>query len=103
VTGSRMRTGVLRWTRAAAAGPPLLRPALTGPVPDLPAAHVRHHPHHAPLLGRRPRLHPRRLVTRIPGAGHDMAGKSAEDQVVRRMIFSAAHPEVTFAVQRGTG
>jgi len=32
-----------------------------------------------------------------------MPDKPVKDQVVRRMTFSAAHPEVAFAFQRSTG
>jgi hypothetical protein len=39
----------------------------------------------------------------LPGSSNDMPYKSTEDQVVRRMSFSAAHPEVTFAFQRSIG
>jgi hypothetical protein len=39
----------------------------------------------------------------LPGSSNDMPYKPIKDQVVRRMTFSAAHPEVTFAFQRSTG
>jgi hypothetical protein len=39
----------------------------------------------------------------LRGSGNDMPYKPVKDQVVRRMIFSAAHPEVNFAFQRSTG
>ena len=38
-----------------------------------------------------------------PGSGHGIPYKPTEDQVVRHMIFRAAHPEITFAFQRSKG